>query len=219
MADSKVKRENSKSDNIAASSAASATKSFFGGITGTLGVIVGLVIALLLCCGVVIFIVSLSQNSSTNGTATKVGDNSSTTISNSVTNTPVTKAFKVNDKIQVGDYTITVTAYEGQVTADKYSQPQSGNKYIAVEVLYENNTSSKILSYNPNDWSLSDSSGYRYTYSWNTPKEPALHSGEINPGGKSRGWLSFEVPTSSTNYTLQFSAGLFSSENAEIQLY
>lgn len=55
--------------NIAASSASSATKSFFGGITGTLGVIVGLILVLCLCCGGIAFMSSMnkpSTNSTTN---------------------------------------------------------------------------------------------------------------------------------------------------------
>ncbi len=56
--------------NIAASSASSATKSFFGGITGTLGVVVGLIVVLLLCCGGVALLTSSNGNNSNSTTNT-----------------------------------------------------------------------------------------------------------------------------------------------------
>ena len=126
---------------------------------------------------------------------------------------------KVNDKILLGDYTITVTNYQAQVTPDKYSQPKSGFKYVAVEVLYENNSSSTTISYNPYDWNLSDTDGYKYTSSWSSQKDPSLSSGDINKGSKARGWLTFEVPTTAVNFTIKFTPNMFSDENAEIQLY
>ncbi len=58
--------------NIAADSASSATKSFFGGITGTLGVVVGLILILCLCCGVIALMTSMnkpSTDSSSNSTS------------------------------------------------------------------------------------------------------------------------------------------------------
>jgi len=65
--------------NIAADSASSATKSFFGGITGTMGVVVGLVLILCLCCGGIALMTSMNKPSTDSTNSTSNTDTSENT--------------------------------------------------------------------------------------------------------------------------------------------
>jgi hypothetical protein len=129
-------------------------------------------------------------------------------------------SFKINDVIKLGDYVVTVTKFVNNAPApDEFSTPESGKKFVTVEVLYENRTSDKQLSYNPFDWKLIDSDGYNYDLDINSPKEPTLQSGTINPGQKARGWVNFQTPKEAKDFKLQFIPNWLSDDNVEVQLY
>ncbi len=133
---------------------------------------------------------------------------------------PVQTKFKQNERIKLGDYVVIAQSYTASHTGtNEFDQPKAGNKYVAVEVLYENYTSDKTISYNPYDWKLIDSEGYNYEYSFLGAKEPGLSSGDINPSSKVRGWLTFEVPTNSQEHVLKFTPSFWSNENIEIELF
>ena len=133
---------------------------------------------------------------------------------------PKQQTFKIGDAIKLGDYIITITKTEDPYKSkNQYMGPESGNRLMAVEVLYENNTADKSLDYNPFDWKLFDGQGYNYDSGFTDSKDPQLNSGTLNPGSKVRGWITFEVPTEAKDFKLQFAPSFLSSDNVEVQLY
>jgi len=128
--------------------------------------------------------------------------------------------FKLNETIQLGDYVITVTKIiDNAASPDEFSTPDKGNKFVAIEVLYENRTNDQQLNYNPFDWKLIDSDGYHYEMDMNSVKEPSLHDGTLNPGQKSRGWITFQTTKGAKNFKGQFQPDWLSNENVEVQLF
>lgn len=130
------------------------------------------------------------------------------------------QVFKLGETIRLGDYVVSVSKMEDPYKAqNQYTQPDSGNRFVAVEVVYENGTTDKSLDYNPFDWKLFDSEGYGFESSFMADKEPRLSSGTLNPSGKVRGWLTFEVPQESKDFKLQFTPNFWDNDNVEILLY
>ncbi|MFW5884945.1 MAG: DUF4352 domain-containing protein [Patescibacteria group bacterium] len=154
------------------------------------------------------------------GTQPEKVDDSSSKKSSQEEKKEAQKTFKLGEDIKLGDYAVTVTDMEDPFKAkNEFMQPEAGNKLVAIEVKYENNTSDKSLSYNPFDWKLYDSEGYSFDQGMTEDKEPELSSGTLNPGGKVRGWVTFETPEDSEKFKLQFTPDFWSSDNVEIQLY
>lgn len=148
---------------------------------------------------------------------TKVDDNG-TLITSSSSSTSV-QSFKTGDKIQLGDYVVQVNSIlDPYIETNEYSKPENENKYVSIDVSYTNNTSDKTISYNVYDWKLFDGDGYSYTNAYTT-KKPNLSSGDLNAGKLVRGWVTFEVPSESKNYTVQFQPNFLDNDNVEIKLY
>lgn len=129
------------------------------------------------------------------------------------------ETYAIGDKIKLGDYVIKVEGMEDPYNeSNEFLQPDAGNRYVTVEVLYENPTDDKNIDYNSWDWTLFDSDGYNYDPSF-VGKDPDLSSGTLNPGGTVRGWVTFEVRSESTNFKIQFTPSWLSNDNVEIVLY
>jgi hypothetical protein len=168
--------------------------------------------------------VILSGCSGSSGTSQGTTPEKVDTVSNQSaekkTEAKKTQIFKMGDSIKLGDYIINVTNIDNSYKAkNQYMQPKAGNKLVAIEVLYENNTTDKSLDYNPFDWKLFDSQGYNFESGFTEDKDPRLSSGTLNPGGKVRGWITFEVPTDSKDFKMQFAPSFLSNDNVEVQLY
>jgi hypothetical protein len=130
------------------------------------------------------------------------------------------KIFRIGDTIKLGDYVIIVNKIEDPFkSSNQFMQPKAGNRLVAVDVSYLNDTTDKSLSYNPFDWKLFDSQGYNFQTGFSENKEPSLNSGTLNSGGKVRGWVTFEIPNDSKEFKIQFVPSLFDNDSAEIQLY
>ncbi|MDD3647551.1 MAG: DUF4352 domain-containing protein [Candidatus Dojkabacteria bacterium] len=199
--------------NIAAESASSATKSFFGGITGTLGVVVGCVIVLALLCGGCIFFTVIVGDTNNANEPTKVGD------SNSSSQQQGEKEFKIGDKVKLGDIQLEVKEFDANVISDnEYIQPSEGMKYVAVDVkvTYLGGGSESVDSY---DFSLSDEEGYSYDYSWYDLKSPKLESKTLSKDMIVRGWLTFEVSKNSKKLTISYKPNMFLDDSIEVELW
>lgn len=124
----------------------------------------------------------------------------------STQNTKITQTttYKIGDSVQSGDYVLTVHGIADNVLpeTDIYDRPKEGNKYYAVEVTVENK-GSDVISYNVIYFKLQDSEGYTYDYT-GSYKEPWLGYGDLQPGRKVRGWITFEIPKNSSNLELIF---------------
>ncbi len=128
--------------------------------------------------------------------------------------------FKLGETVKLGDYIVSANKLENPyLEKNEFSQPAEGNKLVAVEVAYQNNTDDKTISYNPLDWNLFDGEGYSYEVSFMSSKEPSLNSGDLNPGSKVKGWITFEVQENSKDFKLQFVPNFWDNDNVEIKLY
>lgn len=203
------------SENIAASSASSATKSFFGGITGTLGVVVGLILVLCLCCGGLAFFVSMSKD---NNEPTKVNENTSTSDTSNTGTDSTLSEFKVGDQVKLGDITFTVNEYlDNYLSDNQFERPASGNRYVAVDVKIDNTGNSSEYIYLSN-FNIQDANAYKYEAKWYEIKAPGLKSGDVAKGNSLRGWVTFEVPNEATGLKLSFSPGFWSSKEIKVNL-
>lgn len=204
------------SENIAASSASSATKSFFGGITGTLGVVVGLILVLCLCCGGLAFFASMSKDKNE---PTKVNESNTGTTNNTESgNDSTLSEFKVGDQVKLGDITFTVNeSIDNYLSDNQFERPSAGNKFIAVDVKIDNNGNGSEYIYLSN-FNIQDASAYKYEAKWYEIKAPGLKSGDIAKGSSLRGWVTFEVPNDATGLKLSFSPGFWSSKEIKVKL-
>jgi hypothetical protein len=136
---------------------------------------------------------------------------------------PKALQFGIGEEVKFGDYIISVEKVEDPFVdtseLSEFLKPEAGKKLVAVEVLYKNGTSDKQLTFNEFDWTLFDDEGYNYQLGFSGTKEPRLSSGVVNPGGQSRGWITFETLESSKNFRLQFSDTFLTTDNVEFELY
>ena len=210
------------SNNIAADSASSATKSFFGGITGTIGVVVGCVIvSAILCVGLIVFAGILDSGSEDSNTEpTKVSDSSTisgTTNTAGQDSTP--QKFKINDTVELGDMQLVVYALEENLTTDNmFVEPQDGMKFVAVDVKVTNvgDTSRSVSEYG---FSLGDKENYSYDYYYYAVKEPEFDSKTLDKGMSVRGWITFEVRNDSSNFTLFYEPDFWSNQTIQVELF
>jgi hypothetical protein len=111
---------------------------------------------------------------------------------------------KVGDRLALNDVTVTVAAVTSPQSipalsrTHELSPPKPGNRFLVLEVLYENTSTNKI-GYAYVDWHLTDSAGANYS-STASGGEPALQSGDIAPHRMARGLFSFEVPASASGF-------------------
>ncbi len=102
---------------------------------------------------------------------------------------------------------ITVTVVTADLNAqsgNEFITPKAGNRFVAVQILYEN-TGSDPYDYNPFDWKLTDSAGFSYDSTFGGVG-PELNSGTIQPGEKARGYITYEVPSSATGLQLRLTS-------------
>jgi hypothetical protein len=113
---------------------------------------------------------------------------------------------KVGTPVALNSATVTVVSADlDYKSSNEFTQPKAGNRFIAVEILYENTGAEKV-SYNPFDWKLSDSSGFSYDHGY-SGKGPELHSGDLAVGDKARGFITYEVPQTAAGLTLKLALG------------
>jgi Domain of unknown function (DUF4352) len=159
-------------------------------------------------------IVLASCGEATEGTTvTKTG---STVSDNQATEQKKGLNFKVGEEVKLGDYVIKVNKIDDYKPSDEMMAAKAGMKMVVVEVEYSNTTTDKQINANPTDWSVSDNEGYSYDYgSSSDTKEPSLNDKTLNPGGKVKGWLTFEIPKANKLVKAQFRPGL--TDNIEFE--
>jgi hypothetical protein len=112
----------------------------------------------------------------------------------------------VGDALQLNGLTVTiVTADVNAKPANQFITPKAGDRFVVVQVLYEN-TGSDAVSYSPFDWKLIDSSGFTYTDAF-SGIDQQLNSGNLPSGGRVRGYVSYEVPQSAGGLNLKLQHG------------
>ena len=105
------------------------------------------------------------------------------------------KKWSVGDKFTVADVTVTVKKAEEYVPTEDYYKADEGYRYFSILVTYEN-LSDVEIDYNPYDWYLYDTDGFRYESTSSGGHPQPLNNGRIAVGGNlASGYVTYLVPT------------------------
>ena len=132
---------------------------------------------------------------------------------------PASNIGRVGETIALNGYTITINEVQKAISFDsgEVFKAKEDYIYIAVDVTVGSNKA-KGVSSNGLYSSVKDSRGFKYDVSILGSKIPLLPGeSDIPPGGKSRGWLTFEVPKTATGLVFEY-AQLFESEKIRVAL-
>lgn len=127
------------------------------------------------------------------------------------------QTFKVGDTIKLGDFQYTVHGIR-ELKGNEFLKPDAGKKWIAVEVTVENKGSEPQVVSSLLGFTLQDSEGYNYNI---TPVPVDLKGsldGELAPGRKMRGEVSFEIPKDAKGLQLVIDANVFGLGQAIVDL-
>lgn len=157
----------------------------------------------------VLFILGVIGTSANNGTK-KVG--TTQTTSNEATQptteqAPPTKTYKVGDLVDLNGKTMAVNAVAPYTSGNQFLAPKSGNKFVTVDITLQNNAKDPY-TYNALEFKLHDNQDYGYDEAV-SDKTPALSTGTIQPGEKTRGFITFEIPTDNTPAKLVYTPGFW----------
>lgn len=119
------------------------------------------------------------------------GDNDSAGKSESVA--------RPGEKVSIGDdWSIIVSAPSDYISADEFIQPEDGNKFVAVELQYFNNSDTSD-TVNVSNLTLRDAEGHSYDMTFMASKKPDFFGGDtVTAKGTLRGWVTYEVPKAAT---------------------
>lgn len=113
---------------------------------------------------------------------------------------------QIGSPMALNEVNVTVVSVDlNAKSGNDFITPKSGNRFVAVQILYEG-TGSDSYDYDPFDWKLTDSSGFSYDTTF-SGIGPELHSGTLQPGEKARRYITYEVPASATGLKLKLTSG------------
>ena len=117
----------------------------------------------------------------------------------------------------LGDGAITVTNVK-RTQGNEWSKPKSGNEFVTITVNIENKGKEK-LDYNPLYFKLQNSQGQQEGMTFTTiNQDTELSSGELIPGGKVSGTITFEATKGDNNLALIYNNSFLSSKELKINL-
>jgi hypothetical protein len=165
----------------------------------------------------VFIIIGVIASSGNSQTATKISEGSSDDQTTSATKEQT--VFRVGDLISFDGKKLTVISAERNWNSgNEYIVPQSGNEFVKVQVLIENNSNNQI-SYNMFEWKMQDSQGVIKDISANTLiADGNLGSGNLAANGKVSGSLIFEVTNGGNGLVLHYNPSFWLDKKLEIQL-
>lgn len=129
-----------------------------------------------------------------------------------------TKTAHINDKVPsltlhkfndvVSIYDLNVTLHSARVVPPTaFSEPQTGYKYIAVDVSIENKRMDEYDCFPAYDMNLQDENSFNYQSKYASDLQGELQT-KITPGNTVRGEVAFEVPVGAKTFKLKFSPWL-----------
>lgn len=125
--------------------------------------------------------------------------------------------YNKGEEAILGSGAITVTAVE-KSQGSNYDKPSSGKEYVIVHVTIENKGTNN-LSYNPYYFKMQNSQGQQENTTFTTiDQDTALNSGELIPGGKVSGTLTFEELINDQGLVLVYNDNVWSSKELKIKL-
>lgn len=157
----------------------------------------------------ILFIIGIIGAASNNGTK-KVGTTQTTgneAAQPTTEQAPPTKTYKMGDLVDLNGKTMAVNAVVNYTSNNQFIVPKSGNKYVTVDITLQNN-SKDPYTYNALEFKLHDNQDYGYDMTV-SDKDPQLSSGTIQPGEKTRGFITFEIPEGNTPAKLVYTPGFW----------
>ena len=144
---------------------------------------------------------------------------SSSTSSNSTSSVAQDEKTEYNqgEEAMLGKGAITVEKVE-KSQGTQWNKPKNGKEFVIVHVSIENKGNSN-LSYNPYYFKMQNSQGQQESMTFTTvDQDTSLQSGELIPGGKVSGTITFEQPKGDTGLVLIYSNSIWSSKELKIKL-
>jgi hypothetical protein len=120
------------------------------------------------------------------------------------------KIYRIGDVVPAGEAEFVVLGWE-IVPGKSFSSPEEGNKYVALELLFANNSNSSIRVSTLSQISMKDGTGKTYETDFDVLVVLLAESidGELAPGEKGRGWAGFQVPENAQGLQFVFDANKF----------
>jgi len=122
------------------------------------------------------------------------------------TNTPLPSPTPdigaINEPIEMSGIVLTVLDATKMDRID-YFTPDPGNIFLVIDVSIENVNRANETPYNPLYFSVKDSENYEYNASFFSPN-PSLKSGTLPKGAKVRGFVAFEVRSTSKGFVVTY---------------
>lgn len=144
-----------------------------------------------------------------------------TVVSSSTASKPEEKkkeipTYKIGDSVNMGGKTLTVNGTKPYTSDNPFMAPDSGNKYVAVDISLKND-SSEPFSYNALDFKLQDDKDYQYSHGA-FDISPYLSYGALQPGQTTRGFIGYEIPVDNVPAKLIFTPGIFGLNQIIVEL-
>lgn len=132
---------------------------------------------------------------------------------------PTPSSFAVGDVIEMGDLTMVVLGWSTP-PGDEFSQPEAGNQFVVVDLLFVNTGQSADSLSTMLQMQLKDGTNQVYDIDLMAAVVAGASSpdGEIAPGERIRGSVGFQTPTDATGLQFVFDASLFGSGRVFVEL-
>jgi len=129
------------------------------------------------------------------------------------------KEFKVGDAVKIGDSVLMVIGWS-EVAGDQFIKPDEGNKFIAVDLLIINTSSSSASISSLLQASLKDETGQKYQPDLlaTTATKKDSPDGELSAGERIRGTEGFQIPQDAKGLEFVFDASVFGTGKVFIKL-
>jgi|CXWK01.1.fsa_nt_gi hypothetical protein len=129
---------------------------------------------------------------------------------------PTPSSFAVGDVIEMGDLTMVVLGWSTPA-GDEFTQPESGNRFVVVDLLLVNTGSAADSVSSLLQMELKDGDNRSYDIDIFAPGASSPE-GEIAPGERIRGSVGFQTPAEATGLQFVFDASLFGSGRVFVDL-
>ncbi len=179
--------------------------------------------------GLIIFIglIVIGAIAGSGNDSKKVGSNTdspntqSTGNNDQKTEEPKQEAYKIGDKIQMGDVILTVNSVETSESG-QFTKPAEGNHWVDLNLTIENTGSSQqyITTLGQMFVLDKDSNQYQSSVTGKRMANPGSLGldGALVAKAKKTDWVGFEVSKTATGLKLQYNASFFNNKNIVVDL-
>ncbi len=127
-----------------------------------------------------------------------------------------TETGELNETIELGDSAISVSDIVNSSDNDQIV-PDEDNRLLSVMINLEN-IGEEEMNYSEDDFVLVDTDTQTVYQPITNVVEPGLDSGTLQPGETISGYITFEVPKTATNLSLQYINDLMAENNNQINI-